>query len=291
MKKIFTIAGIGEVLWDMLPDGRQLGGSPLNVAWHCQQAGMQGIIISALGDDSDGQKILELLRHFRMKSGFVQIHPDYPTGKVTVSLTDGIPDFMIHPEVAWDYIVWQDHFADLAQSVDAVAFGSLAQRGEISRQTIHRFIRTMRPDALRVFDINLRQHYHSKELIVASLELANVLKINDEELPVLCGYLGIDTEPSSVFRHLSVRFGIEMLAYTKGAFGSELITAEVHSVMGTPPVQIVDTVGAGDAFTGYLIAGILQRKEIREMHHQATQAAAKVCEQAGAFAAIAGMKS
>jgi len=183
------IVGIGELLWDVLPQGKQLGGAPCNFAFHAMQAGFDSQVISAVGADENGTEILGVMDQLGLKQDFVQIHSAYPTGTVTVLLGDeGIPEYTIHENVAWDYITWTRKLESLAAEVEAVCFGSLAQRNEVSGGTIQRFLEATRPECLRVYDINLRQSFYDKNTLVRSLELCNILKLNEDELPVLAGF-------------------------------------------------------------------------------------------------------
>jgi fructokinase len=203
----FKIAGIGELLWDMLPTGKQLGGAPSNFAYHMQQAGFDTFVVSAIGDDRDGEEILGVLDQLQLNDSFVQRINEYPTGTVTVKLNpSGIPEYTIHENVAWDHIEWTDGLDILAREVDAVCFGSLAQRDAVSSDTICRFLESTNPQCLRVFDINLRQSFYTKKIILRSLELANVLKINEEELPVVTEILGYYGNKESLLKQLLKKF-------------------------------------------------------------------------------------
>ena len=277
----YRMAGIGEILWDLLPDGRQLGGSPMNVVYHCNAAGINSVVVSAVGRDSNGKEILDLVVKKGNSTRFIQTLDSHPTGTVSVKLDKGIPDFTIHNDVAWDYIPWNDELMELSKSIDAVAFGSLAQRNEVSRGTIRRFISNMKPGSIRDFDINLRQDFHSIEILGRSLELATILKINDEELPVLAKYYGLSGSDYQVARDLMKMFNLDLIALTRGSKGSTLFAGEIISVKNAPEVEIKDTVGAGDTFTGVMIAGLLKNKSIEEIHKDAVEAAAWVCSKEG----------
>ena len=279
----FLMAGIGELLWDLLPDGKQLGGSPMNVAYHCKAAGINSVVISAIGKDDSGQEILNTIKPYQISCNYIQLKQNYPTGTVTVKLNKGIPDFIIHNNVAWDYIAWNDQLMKLAKTVDAVAFGSLSQRNKISRETIQNFLEHMKPGSIRVFDINLRQAFHSYDIIKQSLKKATVLKINDEELPVLAKYMSLQGTIPEQLRSLINTYSLDLIAYTMGAEGSWLISKDEYSDIQTPKVSIADTVGAGDAFTGVMIAGLLENKELGIIHKEASEIAAWVCTKAGAM--------
>ena len=275
------MAGIGELLWDLLPKGKQLGGSPMNVVYHCQAAGIKSVVVSAVGSDTLGAEIIKQVKKGGNSTEFIQICNDSPTGTVSVLLNHGIPDFTIHTDVAWDKLQWDNSLAELAKNIDAVAFGSLAQRDPVSRATINNFLNNMRPDSIRVFDINLRQNYHSKELISTALNRATLLKINDEELPVLADYLDLKGSVNDQIRNIMNSFNLDLVAYTRGSLGSVLYSPVLTSEITAPGVKIKDTVGAGDTFTAVMIAGLLKGKPLEEIHREASETAAWVCTQEG----------
>jgi len=283
MKNKPVVAGIGELLWDMLPEGKQLGGAPCNFAYHASQAGCESFVVSALGTDEPGKEILDLFGELALDTSCVQQKSDFPTGTVTVSLdTNGIPSYIIHENVAWDHIAWNPSLEALAKEVDAVCFGSLAQRNPESRQTILNFLKSTGADCLRVFDINLRQSFFSREIIYQSLELSTILKLNDDELPVVAGILGISGTDEELLMQILKMFDLRLIALTKGAKGSLLFTEKEHSFTEVPKVEIADTVGAGDSFTAVLVAGLLQNHDLKKIHEKATRIAAYVCTQKGA---------
>jgi len=277
----YRMAGIGELLWDILPDGRKLGGSPMNVAYHCLAAGIKSAVVSAIGNDKLGSEILEQVQGKEFSTDYIQICDDRPTGTVSVKLDQGTPDFTIHQDVAWDEIQWNNQLEELAKSIDAAAFGSLSQRNSVSRQTIQRFLKKMNPESLRVFDVNLRQNHHSAELLTDSISLCNILKINDEELPTLSVYMNLTGTIKEQLHTLLDTYSLKLVAYTMGAKGSWLLTKDTFSEMQAPEVRIADTVGAGDAFTGVLIAGLLKGKQLDLIHQEATEIAGWVCSQEG----------
>jgi fructokinase len=280
----FKVAGIGELLWDLLPGGKQLGGAPCNFGYHASRADCQPFVISALGTDASGDEILARFEKLGLDKTFVQQTSGFPTGTVTVSLdANGIPSYIIHENVAWDSIVWNSQLETLAKSVDAVCFGSLAQRNTVSRQTILSFLNVTRTDCLRVFDINLRQSFYSEKIIIGSLELANILKLNDDELPVVAELLGLHGNDEELLLQLMNRYSLKLIALTKGAKGSLLFTENEQSYLEVPKVRIADTVGAGDSFTAVLVAGLLQNHDLKRIHKTATKVAAFVCTQNGAM--------
>jgi len=253
----------------------------MNVVYHCQAAGIKSVVVSAIGNDPLGKEIIQQVEQRNISTDYIQIDKDHPTGTVSVELEDGIPDFTIHKDVAWDYLQWNKSLIELAREIDAVAFGSLAQRDPVSRENIQRFLKEMRPQSLRVFDINLRQNYYSKELICKALEIASILKINDEELLVLSSILEIRGSVYDQIRRIMNDFDLELTAFTKGSQGSVIYTQDLASARIAPEVEVKDTVGAGDTFTAVLIAGLLNNKPIEEIHKEASDTAAWVCTKQG----------
>ncbi len=283
MSAKFKIAGIGELLWDLLPLGKQLGGAPCNFAFHALQAGCETYVISAIGTDKEGEEILQVMDQLDLNTSFVQSTSKYPTGTVSVLLDSaGIPDYTIHENVAWDHIMWGDGLKSLAQELDAVCFGSLAQRNPVSKETIWRFIEATKEECLKVFDINLRQSFYCREDIIHSLEIANVLKLNEDELPILCSYLGIEGKEEQMLTQLLQDFQLKLIAFTRGGEGSLLVTSDDRSFSGVPEIKIADTVGAGDSFTAILLAGMLFGLPLARTHALATEVAAYVCTRNGA---------
>ena len=277
------VAGIGELLWDILPHGKQMGGAPCNFAFHAMQAGFEAHVVSVVGEDQDGREILEVMNQLGLGQSYVQTKAEYPTGTVTVELAgEGIPEYIIHEDVAWDHISWNGELDALAGEVDAVCFGSLAQRTRVSRDTIRLFLETTRQECLRVYDINLRQSFYNRETLLQSLKLANVLKLNEDELPVLAGFLGLEGSKEEILKRLLKDFQLSLIAFTMGSQGSWLMTPDDTSRCEVPKVEIADTVGAGDSFTAALLAGILNELPLNSIHKTATEVAAFVCSQHGA---------
>lgn len=279
------VVGIGEALWDILPEGKKIGGAPANFAYHVSQFGLQSQVVSAVGDDKLGNEILE---NFGEKGLNVLIDKvEYPTGVVQVQLdAEGVPCYDIKENVAWDNIPFTDRLERLAKRTCAVCFGSLAQRNVVSRQTINAFLDAM-PNGkgqYKIFDINLRQGFYTKEILCNSMEQCNILKINDEELVTVSrmfGYPGIDLQDKCWI--LIAKYNLEMLILTCGVNGSYVFTPGKVSFVETPTVQVADTVGAGDSFTGAFIAAILKGKSVSEAHQLAVNVSAFVCTQNGAM--------
>ena len=280
-----VIVGMGEVLWDMLPEGKKIGGAPANFAYHVSQYGFYGCVVSAVGDDKLGNEILESFNNRRFNY-LIQRVP-YPTGTVQIELDEaGIPCYEIKENVAWDNIPFTDDLEKLAKKTRAVCFGSLAQRNTVSRETINRFLDVMSDAAgqYRVFDVNLRQGFYDKEILCNSMKRCNILKINDEELVAVSRmfeYPGIDLEDKC--RALLSEYGLEILILTCGVNGSYVFTRENVSFVNTPKIEVADTVGAGDSFTATFISAILKGKSIREAHELAVEVSAYVCTQNGAM--------
>lgn len=280
-----SVIGIGEALFDVLPEGKKLGGAPANFAYHVSQFGIDSCAVSAMGDDELGKELVAELNEHQLNYQIEKV--DYPTGTVQVSLdANGIPAYEIKEGVAWDNIPFTPALEEKAKDCTAVCFGSLAQRSEVSRNTIHRFLDTMPNEEGRykVFDINLRQGFFTKEIITESIKRCNILKINDEELITisrLFGYPGIDLQNKCWL--LLGKYNLKMLILTCGVNGSYVFTPGEVSFIDTPKVKVADTVGAGDSFTGAFVASILRGKSVREAHELAVKVSAYVCTQNGAM--------
>lgn len=279
------VVGIGEALWDVLPEGKKLGGAPANFAYHVSQFGLQSRVVSAIGEDKLGNEILD---NFQGKGLHTLIEKvEYPTGTVQVQLdNEGVPCYDIKENVAWDNIPFTDKLKQLAQKTCAVCYGSLAQRNVVSRETINAFLDAM-PEGkgqYKIFDINLRQGFYTKEIICNSMQRCNILKINDEELVTVSrmfGYPGIDLQDKCWI--LLAKYKLEMLILTCGVNGSYVFTPGSVSFVETPKVEVADTVGAGDSFTAAFVSAILKGKPVNEAHQLAVNVSAYVCTQNGAM--------
>ncbi len=282
------IVGLGELLWDMLPDGKKMGGAPGDFAYHSTQFGYNGIVVSALGNDKLGDEIVETLEQKGLNSLLERV--EYPTGVVQVELDSaGVPIYEIKEGVAWDNIPFSQQLEEVAQQTQAVAFGSLAQRSTVSRTTINRFLDAMpsSEDTYKIFDINLRQGFYSRETICSSLERCNILKINDEELVAISrmfGYGGIDLQEKCWA--LLNKYELKLLILTCGVNGSYIFTPNNFSFVETPKVEVADTVGAGDSFTATFIAALLSGESVVDAHRKAVRVSAFVCTQHGAMPII-----
>jgi fructokinase len=279
-----VVVGLGEALWDVFPDGEHFGGAPANVAVHAAAFGAESWLVSAVGHDARGEGARARLEAAGVHCGTVARIADRPTGVVRVTLdAAGHPVYDIAAESAWDYVPWSAAVQEVAQRADAVAFGSLAQRSPVSRATIRRAVAATRASAWRLFDVNLRQSYWDAGVLTDSLELANALKLNEEELPVVARLCGVgDQPPLEQLRALCSRFALRLAALTRGACGAVLVTPHEVCESTAPATVVADTVGAGDAFTATLLIGLLDGRSLGDVSRRANAVAAYVCSQPGA---------
>lgn len=285
MKENKIIVGIGEALWDILPEGKKIGGAPANFAYHVSQFGLHSCVVSAVGDDILGKLILDNFKEKGLRTSIATV--PYPTGVVQVEIDQvGVPQYVIKENVAWDNIPFTPELEELAHNTCAVCFGSLAQRNVVSRNTINRFIDAMPQDEdnLIVFDVNLRQGFFNKEILDDSMKRCNVLKINDEELITISRMFGCPgTDLQSKCWVLLDRYDLKMLILTCGVNGSYIFTSGNMTFLATPKVEVADTVGAGDSFTAAFTSSILKGLSVAEAHRKAVEVSAFVCTQNGAM--------
>ncbi len=280
-----VVVGMGEALWDVLPEGKKIGGAPANFAYHVSQFGLDSVVVSAVGDDALGTEIIENFNQKGLRH-LIETVP-YPTGTVQVEIDQaGIPQYEIKENVAWDNIPYTARLENLAERTRAVCFGSLAQRNVVSRNTINRFLDAIPQDDSRliVFDVNLRQGFFNKEILCNSMTRCNILKINDEELVTVSrmfGYPGIDLQDKCWI--LLGKYNLKMLILTCGINGSYVFTPGNVSFQPTPKVEVADTVGAGDSFTAAFISSILKGLPVAEAHRRAVDTSAYVCTRQGAM--------
>jgi len=278
------VVGLGEALWDLLPNGDHFGGAPANVALHAAALGAESWLVSAVGQDARGDAALARLDRAGVRRDTVARLADHPTGVVRVTLdAAGHPVYDIATESAWDYLPWSVAVQQVAERADAIAFGSLAQRSPTSRATIRRAVATTRSASWRLFDVNLRQRYYDADVLAESMEAANAAKLNEEELPVVARLCGLaETTPVEQLRALCERFDLRLAALTRGPCGSVLATPDRVYESPAAPTVVADTVGAGDAFTATLLIGILAGRALDEVSRRANAVAAYVCSQPGA---------
>ena len=284
-----VIVGIGEILWDLFPDGPRFGGAPANFA--CSASGLgkdhvQVHMVSSVGTDDFGVKALEALSSRGVDPSYVATQ-DKPTGQVLVELDDqGRASYRFADDTAWDNLGWSDNLAELALRTEVCCFGSLGQRSQLSQETIQRFVRETSPTAQRIFDVNLRSPFYSDSVLRESLALANVLKLNDEELPVIAKLCGMDGSDQQVMQQLAKRYDYDLVALTRGPNGALLLQRNQFDEHAGVPAEVVDTVGAGDAFTAALAVGLLQERSLSDINAAACSTAAFVCSQSGATPAL-----
>lgn len=285
MNKI--IVGLGEILWDVFPDRKILGGAPANFAYHVSQFGFNGYALSAVGDDLLGREIISSLEEKNLNCLIETT--DYPTGTVQVTLSGaGIPQYEICENVAWDNIPFTKRTENLARTTAAVCFGSLAQRNKTSRESIRKFLKAVPEDCIKIFDINLRQHFYNSNIIEESLKIADMLKINDDEIKVIADLFGWkEMDEQKICLQLLKQFSLDLVILTKGTDGSCVFNSEETSYLPTPKVHVADTVGAGDSFTAAFVAAYMNGKSIPEAHQFAVEVSAYVCQQHGAMPKLA----
>ncbi len=281
------VAGIGEILWDVFPEGKRLGGAPANFSYIAHALGARAFPVSAVGRDSEGAEILTRLQQLGLTARFIQEDPDHATGRVEVTVSDkGVPSYEIKESVAWDHIGYTGELDHLAAGLDALCFGSLAQRSKVSRKTIRHFIERAETASIRLLDINLRLDYYDAGIIDQSLRMCNWLKLNEEELETVSDLLGIPGAAETRIMGLRDRYDLDLIAVTLGADGSRLITGDIDHRVNAEPVEIKDTVGAGDAFSAALVTSALAGLEIGKCHEHAARMATYLCRNSGATPAI-----
>lgn len=275
------VVGIGEILWDIFPTGKRAGGAPINFVYHATQLGAEGYAISAVGNDALGVEILQELEANHIANYIESI--SYPTGTVKIELNNGIPSYTIIENVAWDHIPLTQKAIDLVKTADAICYGTLSLRNAASRKTITTLLSYAKKDALRFYDINLRQHYYSKELIEELLKFANIFKINDEELSVLKDLFNIKGSEEEICKYFMNTYNLKYVILTAGDKYSVIYSQTEKSYLETPKVTVADTVGAGDSFSGAFVQSILTGKSLKEAHKQAVEISAFVCTKTGAW--------
>ena len=279
-----VIAGIGEVLWDVYPDAAHFGGAPANFACHASSLGAEAWMVSAVGADELGDRARAALRAHGVECGRVSRDARHATGRVLVTLNAASQaSYEFAADTAWDHLAWSDDIAALAARCDAVCFGTLGQRSPVSRETIRRFVEATPRAALRVFDVNLRQRFYDAQTLQTSLQMASALKLNDEELPIVAELCGVHaTTPREMLIELMSRYDLRLAALTRGPHGSLLVSTNDEDECPAPATTVVDTVGAGDAFTATLVSGFLRGLPLAEINRHANAVASFVCSQKGA---------
>jgi fructokinase len=283
-----TVVGLGELLWDMFPADKQLGGAPANFAYISSLLGDRGVVASRVGQDDLGREAIARVKGLGLETSEIQTDPVHPTGTVEVTVDGaGQPKFEIKQSVAWDFLEWPSKWGTLARECDAVCFGSLAQRAPQSRETIQAFLqaaRTKSAAAVCVFDVNLRQSFHSAELLSGSARYAHIMKLNHEELPVVTKLFGYESpDEKTAARWLQRKFNLSLVCVTRGARGSLMMSESEETEHPGFQVKVADTVGAGDAFTAALVHHFLRGASLAEMSEAANQLGSWVASQVGAM--------
>ena len=281
IKKQPIVVGIGELLWDVFPDGKKAGGAPINFVYHATQLGAKGYAVSAVGNDDLGCEILSRLKQSGI-NGIIE-HVDYPTGKVLVTLQNGIPEYEIVQNAAWDHLPCSAKAVQILQQADAVCFGTLALRNSDSREHILQMLSCVPDTAVKLYDINLRQHYYSSELIETLLKRANVFKINIDEMAVIRPLFNLSGTDEEVCRTLMRRYNLKYVIFTAGEKFSTVYAPDETSYFETPAVKVADTVGAGDSFSAAFVYSLLTGKSLQQAHQTAIKVSAFVCTREGAW--------
>ena len=284
MKKIFKVLGVGEILWDMFPSGKKLGGAPTNFAYHVSALGHEGVIVSRIGNDEYGREIIEQLISLGLATDYVQIDGDKETGVVEVHIdSDNQPNYIIKEDVAWDFIQWDNKFDTLLETTDAICFGTLAQRSRISRNTIITLLEKAKRDTIKIYDINLRQSFYNKGIIADSLKLADIVKLNADEIKIVGDLLNINSKynEEDLCRYLIDGYDLKLICLTRGEDGSTLIDGQTSFHSPSFPYKLADRVGAGDAFTAGMIIGYLNEEPIDVINTRANKLASWVTSKHG----------
>ena len=278
------IAGIGELLWDVLPDSEQLGGAPINFAYHVSALGAEAVPISTIGNDSRGKNALKELQSRGVNTSYISVSEQFSTGYVTAKVDEkGIATYDFPDDIAWDHLAINLAAQQCATELKAICFGTLAQRSDPARLTIQRYLQTTSAKTVKVCDLNLRQNFYTRTTIETSLRLSTVLKLNDDELTFVSSLLLLNGAEHEKLEALRKYFDLELIILTKGSKGSILITKDEISRHQGIATEIVDTIGAGDSFTAVVVTGLLLKKTLDEINEKANRLAAYVCSQLGAM--------
>jgi fructokinase len=279
----FAVVGLGEVLWDLLPTGPQLGGAPTNFTYHAAALGARALMVTRIGDDDLGKEVIKRFQQMDLSRETMQVDPTRPTGTVGVTLDEkGVAHYTFAEDAAWEHLAPTNVALQAVRGAQAVCFGTLGQRAETSRRAIQQLVAAASADALKIFDVNLRLDFYSREVIEQSMRLSNVLKLNEEELAVLTAMFSLQGSVRQRIEWLVRAFGFKLVVVTRGSSGSLIHQEGRWSELPPQPVRVVDTVGAGDAFAAALTMGLLAGMTLDEMHVMAAEAARYVCSHRGA---------
>ncbi len=278
------IAGIGELLWDVLPESEQLGGAPINFAYHVSALGAEAVAISTIGNDRRGEKALKELQNKGVDTSYISVLEQFPTGYVTARVDGkGIAAYEFPDDVAWDHLVINPAAQQCAAELNAICFGTLGQRSDPARLTIQRYLQSTTDTIVKVCDLNLRQNFYSRTTIETSLRLSTILKLNDDELTIVSSLFLFDGSEHEKLEALRKHFDLDLVILTRGSNGSILLTEDEISRHQGIDTKIVDTIGAGDSFTAAVVTGLLLNKTLDEINEKANCLAAYVCSQSGAM--------
>lgn len=279
------VIGLGEILFDIVGSSEELGGAPANFAYHAGRLGADAYIISTIGDDLRGKKAIDELEKRKLTTEAITVSPGHETGYVRADIDEeGIASYHFPDDIAWDNITLSNLAIELVQQADGICFGTLAQRSEVSRKAIAKCLDLAPEKAIKVYDINLRQNFYSKEIIQSSLKYADMLKLNDDELPVVADFFGLQGNPKEILNSLVRDFNLQLAVLTRGGEGSLLVSpAGASDHPGTPVEDLKDTIGAGDSFTASTLINLLKGKELDIINQEANQVAATVCGFRGAM--------
>lgn len=282
------IVGLGELLWDLLPGGKQLGGAPANFAVMSARLGNHGVIASRMGRDALGEEARAYLAPLPADLSYLQSDSEHATGSVSITLHDSQAEYVFHQPVAWDFLATTQEWLDLAQSADAVCFGTLAQRHDVSRETVHSFLAATTEKCVRVFDVNLRRPFYDTRVLTDSLQCATLLKLNEVEMPIVMSLLGFEQhfglDEASLITSASLlldRFPLKLVCVTMGSQGSLLVTREGHHRHHGIATAVADTVGAGDAFTAALVSFYLRGAPLAVLNEAGNRWGSWVASQRG----------
>ena len=282
LKKKFLVIGIGEILWDLLPSGKMLGGAPTNFAFHANQLGGRGIPVSAVGDDELGNEIFSELNKRNIDSNFIQQIENQKTGVVEITFNEAEPNYNIIENVAWDNLQITDELLRLFENADAVCFGTLAQRSKNNKVVIDTLLSVTKSSCIKYFDINLRQNYYSYELINHIAQISNIIKLNEDELKVLSNIFDLEGDRLQKCRLIIQQFDLDLVVLTMGNKGSLLVTLNDSSQIKPVINQVVDTIGAGDSFSAAIIIGLLNQLDLKSLNEFASEVSSFVCSCQGA---------
>lgn len=281
--KEYVMVGIGELLWDVFQEEKKLGGAPANFAHHVSQLGHRGVVVSGVGTDEQGEALLLALQDKGVDSVINRVE-QYPTGEVIVSTDQyGGPRYTISADTAWDNIKLDERHEKLATMVDVVYFGTLAMRNQASASAIEKFEGMLGSTCIRLFDLNMRQEFYSKSIVEKLLEKATVVKLNEEELITLAHFFHLFGSETTMLEQLETSFNLDLIMLTKGAEGSRLFSSRYgDSIIHGIPIEVIDSVGAGDSFAAAVAVGLCQRMDLQDTHLFAKRVATYVCQQRGA---------